>query len=89
MTQTKTIKEYKTEELQQILIGTKDRILDFTESLQIENQNRQVIEKELVERQKEEESDELKQMKKVEEFEDVIKGDDMPSGTPDKVKKTK
>jgi len=53
MTQTKTIKEYKTEELQQILIGTKATILDFTERLQLENQNRQVIEKELVERQKE------------------------------------
>ena len=79
MTQTKTIKEYKTEELQQILIGTKATILDFTERLQIENQNRQVIEKELVERQKEEENKSVKDLD-----EEVI---DMVAGN--KTKKTK
>ena len=79
MTQTKTIKEYKTEELQQILIGTKATILDFTERLQLENQNRQVIEKELVERQKEEENKSVKDLD-----EEVI---DMVAGN--KTKKTK
>jgi len=81
MTQTKTIKEYKTEELQQILIGTKATILDFTESLQIENQNRQVIEKELVERQKEEENKSVKDLD-----EEVI---DMVAGNKTKKTKTK
>jgi len=79
MTQTKTIKEYKTEELQQILIGTKATILDFTERLQLENQNRQVIEKELVERKKEEENKSVKDLD-----EEVI---DMVAGN--KTKKTK
>ena len=81
MTQTKTIKEYKTEELQQILIGTKATILDFTESLQLENQNRQVIEKELVERQKEEENKSVKDLD-----EEVI---DMVAGNKTKKTKTK
>ena len=79
MTQTKTIKEYKTEELQKILIGTKATILDYQERLQLENQNRQVIEKELVERQKEEENKSVKDLD-----EEVI---DMVAGN--KTKKTK
>ena len=72
MTQTKTIKEYKTEELQKILIGTKATILDYQERLQIENQNRQVIEKELVERQEEEENKSVKDLD--EEVIDMVAG---------------
>ena len=72
MTQTKTIKEYKTEELQKILIGTKATILDYQERLQLENQNRQVIEKELVERQKEEENKSVKDLD--EEVIDMVAG---------------
>ena len=79
MSEQKTIKEYKTEELQKILIGTKATILDYQERLQIENQNRQVIEKELVERQKEEENKSVKDLD-----EEVI---DMVAGN--KTKKTK
>ena len=72
MSEQKTIKEYKTEELQQILIGTKATILDYQERLQIENQNRQVIEKELVERQKEEENKSVKDLD--EEVIDMVAG---------------
>ena len=54
--QNKTIKDYTVEELNQILVGTKANILDFTERLQQEGQNRQAIEGELKRREEEPEA---------------------------------